>query len=276
MTLDFEDLIVERRDKVARITINRPQRLNALAMPATRQNLIECLSALERDEGIRAIVLTGAGDRAFCTGWDMETIGEMTLAELEVLIRDNVGLFFTIWNQRQPVVVAINGYALGAGATMALVCDLAIAAEHAQLGEPEIRHYALSPFPILPFLTHSKALHAYYYMGDSLDADEMLQLGLVNEVVPQTQLEDRAWMLAERVASAPAYPVQMAKRSLRATYDLMGFSATMRQHALADTMVIGADLPEQQALMDILVKEGMRAFLQARDVPFKDKNVNQD
>ena len=276
MTLDFDDLKVERRDAIARITIDRPQRLNALAMPATRQHLMQSLEALEANQDIRAIVLTGAGDRAFCTGWDMETIGELNLAELELLIRDNLALFFKIWNQRQPVVAAINGYALGAGATMALVCDLAVAAQHAQLGEPEIRHFALSPFPVLPFLTHSKALHEYYYMGDPLGTEDMLRLGLVNYVVPQEQLEERAWALAERLASVPAYPLQMAKRSLRATYDLMGFSSAMRQHALADAMVIGADLPEQRALLDILASEGMRAFLRARDAPFKNTDVKRD
>jgi enoyl-CoA hydratase/carnithine racemase len=151
-----------------------------------------------------------------------------------------------------------------------MICDIAIAAENASIGEPEIRHYALSPLIIMPFLMPSKALHEYYYTGDMLDAENMYRLGLVNRVVPAEELQDTAWKLAERIAKVPPYPQQMTKRSLRATYESMGFNAAMRQHGLADALVIGADLPEQQALFEILANEGMRAFLEARDGPFRE------
>jgi len=193
----------------------------------------------------------------------------LNLAELEAVIRDNLQLFLKLWGLRQPVIAAINGYALGAGAGLALACDLAIAADTARLGEPEIRHYALSPFLILPYLTHSRAVHEYYYMGDMLDAAAMQQLGLVNRVVPSGELEAAAWSMAERLAKVPPFAVQMKKRSLRQAYDLMGLGAAVRQNGLADALVIGANLPEQKALLDLLTREGMRAFLQARDGPFK-------
>jgi enoyl-CoA hydratase/carnithine racemase len=267
---EYQDILYETRGAVARVTINRADRLNALALPATRDELCHVFDHINSDAEIRAVILTGAGERAFSTGWDMESIPTSNLAELETVIRDNLGLFFRIWNLRQPVIAAINGYAVAAGATLAMVCDMAIAAEHAQLGEPEIRHYALSPLLILPFLTHSKALHEYYYTGDMIEAQEMYRLGLVNRVVPPADLEASAWRMAERLAKVPSYPLQMTKRSLRAAYDLMGFSAAVRQHSLADTLVIGANLPEQQALLDLLAADGMRAFLAARDGPFKE------
>ncbi len=267
---DYADLVYEQRGAVARITINRPERQNAMRLPGTRDELLAALDHAERDAEVRVVILTGAGERAFSAGWDMETISGYGLADLEAVVRDNLGLFFKVWNLRQPVIAAINGYAVAAGATLALVCDLALAAEHARLGEPEIRHYALSPFLIMPFLTHGKALHEYYYTGDLIGAGEMHRLGLVNRVVPGGELEASAWAMAERLAKVPPYPLQMTKRSLRLAYDVMGFSAAVRQHSLADALVIGANLPEQKALLDLLAREGLRAFLEARDGPFKD------
>jgi enoyl-CoA hydratase/carnithine racemase len=266
---EADAVLYEGRGPVARLVINRPERLNALALPAGRDALSAALDRAQADSEVRVVILTGAGERAFCTGWDMETIGALDLATLETVIRENLQLFFRVWELRQPVIAAINGYALGAGAGLALACDLAMAAEHARLGEPEIRHYALSPFLVLPFLTHSKAVHEYYYSGDMLSAADLYRLGLVNRVVPGPELEGAAWALAERLARVPPYPLQMKKRSLRQAYELMGLGAAVRHNGLADALVIGANLPEQQALLDVLAREGMRAFLEARDGPFK-------
>ncbi len=266
----YQDITLERRGAVAQLTINRPERLNSLRLPASRDEMLAALDEVDRDEQIRALIITGAGSKAFCSGWDMESIDEFNLAQLEAILRGNLELFFKVWYLRQPVIAAINGYALAAGAALAMACDLAIAADHARLGEPEIRHFALSPLLIMPFLTHSKFLHEYYYIGDMIDAADMLRLGLVNRVVPADQLQTASWKLAERVAKVPAYPLEMTKRSLRAVYDQMGFQTAMRQHGLADALVLGADLPEQRELMEIMVQAGMGAFLEARDGPFRE------
>lgn len=265
----FEDITLEVSGPVAEITIRRPERLNALRMTITDREIIDAFTVLERDDAVRAIVLTGAGEMAFCTGWDLEAIDDTPLDRLEALVRANLELFFKIWNQRQPVIAAINGYAIGTGSGMALASDLAIAAEHARLGEPEIRHGALSPFLMLPFLTHSRAVHEMYYTGDLIGAAELHRLGLVNRVVPAAELMTAARALAERLAKVPPHALQMKKRSLRLAYDIMGVSTVVRQHALADSLVIGAKSPEQKRLLDILAKEGMRAFLESRDGPFR-------
>ena len=153
---------------------------------------------------------------------------------------------------------------------IAMAGDLTIVSETARLAEPEIRHGALSPFLILPFLTHAKAVHEFYYTGDALDAQAMARLGLANAVVSPEELADEAMRAASRLALVPPWGLQMKKRSLRAAYDAMGFSTAIRQHALSDTLVIGGDFPEQRALQEILEKEGMRAFLEARDGPFRE------
>ena len=265
----FQDIAVSQRGAVARLVINRPERLNSLRMTITDREIVEALSALEADNAVRVVILTGMGERAFCTGWDMEAIDDAPLDRLEALVRANLELFFKIWHLRQPVIAAINGYAIGAGSGIALACDLALASDTARLGEPEIRHGALSPFLMLPFLTHGRIAHEMYYTGDLMPAADLLRAGLVNRVVPQAELEAASWAYAERIARVPAFGLQMKKRSLRLAYDIMGASVAVRQHGLADTLVIGANTPEQSRLMDILAKEGMRAFLEARDGPFK-------
>lgn len=268
--MTFTDLKFETRGRVARITIDRPERLNALRMGVSDKALIEAFDHVTRDDAIKIAILTGSGGKAFCTGWDLGAIDDTSLEELESLIRSNLELFFKVWHLPKPVVAAINGYAIGTGSALALACDLALAADHARLGEPEIRHGALSPFLILPFLTHSKAVHEIYYSGDLVAADDLLRLGLVNRVVAADALEEVAWAYAERLANVPEFSLRLTKLSLRATYDIMGLTAAMRQHGLADTIAIGSEFPEQKALLDILVDRGMKAFLEARDGPFKD------
>ena len=238
-------------------------------MTITDRELLEALTRIESDEAIRVVILTGEGERAFSTGWDMSLIEDTSIPALETGIRANTELFFKVWHLRQPVIAAVNGHAVGAGAAIAMAADLTIVSETARLAEPEIRHGALSPFLLMPFLTHAKSATEFYYTGDALDAQAMLRLGLANRVVAPGELQDAARAMAERIALVPPWAVQMKKRSLRAAYDAMGFTTVIRQHGLADTLVIGGDFPEQRELSTILAEKGMRAFLDARDGPFK-------
>jgi enoyl-CoA hydratase/carnithine racemase len=269
--LDLHDIEIAEEGPVGWITINRPHRLNALRMTVTDREIVAALADFARRDDIRAIVLTGAGPRAFCTGWDMEEIGETSLTDLEAMVRRNTELFDAVWRQRQPVIAAVNGHAVATGAALAMACDLVVASETARLAEPEIRHGALSPFLILPFLTHAKPVHEFYFLGDAIDAETMLRLGLANRVVAADGLHAAAQALGERLALVPREALELKKRSLKAAYDFMGLRAATERHALADTILIGADLPWQRALQDTLRNDGMRAFIEARDGPFRSR-----
>ncbi|MDA0339806.1 MAG: enoyl-CoA hydratase/isomerase family protein [Proteobacteria bacterium] len=267
--MDMHDIRVTEDGPVGWVTIQREDRLNALRMTITDREIVAALHSFRERTDIRAIVITGAGERAFCTGWDMEEIGEANLTDLENMIRQNTELFDAVWRQRQPVIAAINGHAVATGAALAMACDLVIASDTARLAEPEIRHGALSPFLILPFLTHARAVHEFYLTGDAIDAAEMLRLGLVNRVVPLPDLLGQAQAMGERLALVPREALELKKRSLKAAYDAMGLRAATERHALADTIMIGADLPWQRALEAKMREGGMRAFIEARDGPFK-------
>ncbi|SEP16778.1 Enoyl-CoA hydratase/carnithine racemase [Salinihabitans flavidus] len=267
--MEMNDIEVSEDGPVGWITIRREDRLNALRMNVTDREIVTALADFSGRTDIRAIVITGSGTRAFCTGWDMEDIEESSLTDLEALIRQNTQLFNAVWRQRQPVIAAVNGHAVATGAALAMSCDLVIASDTARLAEPEIRHGALSPFLILPFLTHARAVHEFYLIGDAIGAAEMSRLGLVNRVVSADDLHIQAQAMAERLALVPREALELKKRSLKAAYDAMGLRAATERHTLADTIMIGADLPWKRALATAMKEGGMRAFLDVRDSPFK-------
>jgi enoyl-CoA hydratase/carnithine racemase len=271
----YDYITVEKEDGVATITLNRPEKHNALSQGLLAE-LRDTLDATESDKTIRVVVLTGAGRRAFSTGFDLNprelaSDEPKDEADWNRLIRLNFDTLMRIWNLRQPVVAAVNGHAVAAGSNLALICDVTIAADNATFGEPEIRHFALSPLILLPyFINNSKAMHYLYYTGDTIGADEALKLGLVSKVVPQDQLQAEAQRIARRIALVPAYPVQLTKRSIKAAYEMMGFKNAMELHRANDALVIDASqLEEKRKLMGTLMEKGFKAFLELRDGPFR-------
>ena len=255
--------------------MNRPEKHNALSQGLLAE-LRDALDGIEVDKDIRVVVITGAGRQAFSTGFDLNprelaTDAPHDEADWNRLIKLNFETFLRIWNLRQPVIAAVNGHAVAAGSNLALVCDITLAAENATFGEPEIRHYALSPLLLLPyFANNSKVMHYLYYSGDTIGAEEALKLGLVSKVVPQDQLLSEAQRIARRIAQVPAYAVQLTKRSIKAAYDMMGFKSTMELHRANDALVIDASqIEEKRQLMKVLMEKGLKAFLEMRDGPFR-------
>jgi enoyl-CoA hydratase len=260
---------VERRGAVARVRLNRPERLNAISVPDMRDALAKALDDVNADRSVHAVIVTGAGERAFSTGWDLSTLGDPAAdydAEtLAAVLDENSAVLMRVWHLRQPVIAAISGYALGAGACLAMLCDLAIAAETAQVGEPEVRHWALPPVLVMPYLAPSKIAHLHAYTGDAIGADDLLRLGLVNAVVPASELEAASWALGERIARVPPESVQSAKRSLKHAYERMGLIDAQTHHRQLDASLLRADIPKKHRLMETLKTQGLSAFLKARD-----------
>ena len=273
--MPYEYIGIEKEDGVAIITLNRPEKHNALSQGLLAE-LRGTLDEIDTDKTIRVVVLTGAGRQAFSTGFDLNP-RELTSdapqdeADWNRLIRLNFETLMRIWNLRQPVVAAVNGHAVAAGSNLALICDVTIAADNATFGEPEIRHFALSPLLLLPyFANNSKAMHYLYYTGDTIGAEEALKLGLVSKVVSQDQLRSEAQRIARRIAQVPAYAVQLTKRSIKSAYEMMGFKNAMELHRANDALVIDASqIEEKKKLMGTLMEKGFKAFLELRDGPFR-------
>jgi enoyl-CoA hydratase/carnithine racemase len=270
--MEFSDITVSHEDRVAVVTINRPDKLNALRQLTFRE-LIAVVADLDRDPDVRVVVLTAAGNRAFSTGIDLDADGlpddseswdDHTAGNAEVIRR--------LWYSSKPLITAVNGFALAAGCNIALIGDLTIAAESASCGEPEIRHGALSPLLLLPWLTNFKTYNELYFTGDRISAARAAELGLVNWVVPDGELLDAAMHRAARIANAPGYALTLAKRAVRLTMDIQGFHAAQSAHRWVDTYLLDSrGVVEKEELMTTLATEGMRAFLAARDTPYGER-----
>lgn len=267
----YETLQAERVGHVGVLTIDRPTRLNSLS-PQAMDELAHALAAVEEDRDVRCLVITGSGDRAFSTGFDLDGLEwPKRTDEVYRIVESNLRTFMRIWDLRVPVIAAVNGYAIAAGANLALICDVTIADAGARFGEPEVRHFALSPMLLLPWFTaNRKMAHYLYYSGDTIDAAEAMGLGLVARVVPRGEVLAEAMRMAERIALVPPFAVESTKESLRRTYEAMGFRTAMQQHRALDTVMLSAaGIPERERFFDLMHDGDMKVFLAERDGPFK-------
>lgn len=267
--MEYDDITVDRQDRIAVVTINRPDKLNALRQQTFRE-LSAAIAGLDSDQDVRVVVLTASGSRSFSTGIDLESDGLPDDSESwDAHTAGNAAVISQLWYMKKPLITAVNGFALAAGCNIALIGDLTFAASSASFGEPEIRHGALSPLLLLPWLTSFKAFNELYLTGDRIDATRAAGLGLVNWVVPDDELMDRTLRQARRIANAPGYALTLAKRAVRLTMDIQGFHAAQTAHRWVDTYLLDSrGVTEKEKLMTTLEKEGMRAFLTARDTPY--------
>jgi enoyl-CoA hydratase/carnithine racemase len=272
----YEDVVIERDGGVGIMMLNRPDKLNALRRQ-TFKEIEQACGEFESDPEVRAVVLTGSGNKAFCTGIDLEADGlPDTSISWDQHTGENATVLQRLWMLSKPLVTAVNGYALAAGCNLALVGDVTVASTSASFGEPEVRHGALSPLLLLPWLVHFKVANEMYLTGDRITAQRAYQVGLVNRVVPGPELREEAVGLAKRIALAPTYAVMLAKSTVRMTLDIQGFRAAQTAHRYVDTYLLASHgVAEKEALMARLEQEGIAAFLEARDGPYREGAIER-
>ncbi len=244
---------VQGRDGVALVTIDRPETRNALSF-ALLAELADVLDALDADEGVRAIVLTGAGDAAFAAGADITELADQTP---EQLAADG---HFKAWDRIAavgvPIIAAVRGYALGGGCELAMACDLIVAGDDARFGQPEIRIGVMPGAGGTQRLTRAigqaRAMELIL-TGRMLPASEALAVGLVTTVVPTAETVGAAMDLAATIAGMPPLAVRAAKAAVRSAAELP-LSEGLRR--------------ERQAFFDLFAtadqREGMAAFMAKR------------
>ncbi len=210
--MDFEHLIVEKEKDVAVVTINRHEARNALGAVTVRE-LGEVFDALAEDTDVRAVVLTGAGGKAFCAGADLEA-GFDTGAQIEDFVRAGQEVFGRIERFPKPVVAAVEGYAFGGGCELMLSCDIVIAAENSAIGMPEINHGLIPGWrgtQVIPRVTGKNIALELMLAGGRIRAPRAAEIGLVNKVVPRGEALAEAMTLAARLAKMPAHSVRLIK-----------------------------------------------------------------
>lgn len=267
----YEFIKLDKSERIATLTLNRPAKMNALSGELLAE-FTQALDDVHNDHDINVLILTGAG-KAFSAGYDISPGQPQADAPATAFWdakHQPARALMKLWHLRQPTIAAVNGHALAAGNVLAMTADIVIASEDAVFGEPEIRFVAHSPAIMLPFMIPLRHLHWLYLTGDTIDARVAEKWNMVNWVVPAADLMADARKAAARIANVPPYAAQMMKRSIKATYEKMGFSEAFEHHLLLRMVeAMQPDVPEKNALDAIRQEQGMRAFLDARDAPFR-------
>lgn len=258
-------LLETRHDGIATLVMNRPDRLNALNNElATALN--EALGRIGGDESVRVVVLTGAG-RAFCAGGDLALIGQGRATgqtqSLEPLLRSGMQAVLKMRVMPQPVIAAVNGAAAGAGMNIALAADIRIATEEATFGQNFARVGLFPDFGgthFLPQLVGPSKAAELFYTGVMIDANTALRLGIVNHVVPATELEGEVRSLTEKIMQGPPVAIRAVKKTL--------FSSEKDKLAAA----LEQEVQEQiRCYLSEDCSEGIRAFFEKRQPRFRGK-----
>jgi len=200
--VDFAHLLIHTADTITTITINRPERANALNWQTVRE-LKQAVEATRKSPTTRVVVITGTGERSFVGGADIHDLSRLDVFQAEQFIRAVHEAFRAIREHPAPVIAAVNGYALGAGLELMMSCDIAIAAAHAQLGMPEVKIGLPSVIEcaLMPHLIGLMRTRELLLTGDNIDAQEAWRIGLVNQVVPLSELPTAVQRMAQRLLS---------------------------------------------------------------------------
>lgn len=261
MSQSYETLLVERRERVALITINRPEKRNALNIQ-TREEGAAALDRLRDDDEVRVVIITGAGDKAFIAGADIaEFAGRTAVTQRDVMLGRS--LFTAIDAFPKPVIAMVNGYCLGGGCELALACDMRIASETASFGQPEIN---LGIIPggggtqrLTRLIGEGKAMELIL-TGDIIDAQTAFTLGLVNLVVPAADLEAKTMEIANRISEKSPIALRMAKEGVK-TAARANLDEGLRREVDLFALCFSSEDKD----------EGVRAFLEKRKPQFKGK-----
>lgn len=260
--MPYINLLCEIKEGIATVTVNRPKALNALNAETVAE-LDDVFTDLRDDANARAVILIGAGDRAFVSGADIKELSALTTVEAKEYINRGQAVLEKIENLGKPTLAAINGYALGGGLELAMACTLRVASEKARLGQPEVMLGIIPGYggtQRLPRLVGRAKAMEMILTGDMIDAAEALQLGLVNKVVPPEELIPEAEKLLKTILSRGPLAVAYALEAINKGLDMPLAEAIAFEGNLISVLFSSADRTE-----------GCRAFLEKRNPEFKGK-----
>lgn len=256
-------VLSERRGAVALLTLNRPDKLNAINVPVI-EALDAALDAAEVDDAVRAIVVAGAG-RAFSAGFDLDMgVGENTPdpADVRRALENDFRIIMRFWDCPKPTLAAVHGYCLGSAMELALACDLTVAAEDCRFGEPEVKFGSGIVALLLPWLAGPKAAKYLLLTGeDRASAAEMRAMGLVNRVVPAASLLDEAIALAARIAANDAQAVRLTKQAINRSLDIGGMRQALLAALETDVVIETNETAESREFNAILKRDGAKVAI---------------
>ena len=256
-------VLSERRGAVALLTLNRPDKLNAINVPVI-EALDAALDAAEADDAVRAIVVAGAG-RAFSAGFDLDLglgEGKPDPADVRRALENDFRIILRFWDSPKPTIAAVHGYCLGSSLELAVACDLTIAADDCRFGEPEVKFGSGIVALLLPWLAGPKAAKYLLLTGeDRATAAEMLAMGLVNRVVPAASLLDEALALAGRIAANDTQAVRLTKKAINRSLDIGGMRQALLAALETDIVIESNETAESREFNEILKRDGAKAAI---------------
>lgn len=261
--MKYKEILLDKEDGVAIVTLNRPEKLNALS-PGMRAGIPQAIADIAADDDIKVLIITGAG-RAFCSGADVGGLAAGTVAPRWIELGHAEGTGFhlgpLIWGLEKPTIAAINGVTVGAGFGIVMNCDIRIASDQARLAPGYVRmglamEWGMSY--ILPRVVGSSRTMEILLTGDFINATEAEQLGLVSKVVPAEELMDTAMKLATKLAAGPTFALRQIKHAVQRSLD-SDYKSQIEYEAYVQSMCLQTEDH----------KEATRAFLEKRDPEFR-------
>jgi len=260
--MTFENLLLEKKNAIAYVTVNRPKVLNALDM-ATMEDLRAAFTDIKNDKAIRAVIMTGSGEKAFIAGADIGELAKNDAVTAKEYTHRGQSVLDLIENLGKPVIACINGFALGGGCEIALACTMRLASENAKLGQPEVKLGIIPGYggtQRLPRLVGKGVAMQLVLSGEIISAQEALRIGLVNEVVAAAELIPRAEAIAQKIIANAPLAVQYAMEAVN-----HGMDMTLAEGLYLEATLFGLICATEDK------QEGTTAFLEKRPAQFKGK-----
>jgi cyclohexa-1,5-dienecarbonyl-CoA hydratase len=259
--MNYENIILKTENNVSRITIDRPP-LNILDVKTMSEVILSLkeIQGIQKERAIKAVVFTGAGDKSFSAGVEVR---EHLPEHAKEMIRVFHGIFREMIKLEQPTIAVVNGHCLGGGAELALFCDMVIASERSQFGQPDITlgNYAPLALAAYPFFIWRKKVYEFLFIGESITAKEAERIGLVNIVVPEDKLKEAEDSLIKKLTKLSSVAIRASKKAMAATFN--------EQFEKALDVVETIYLNELATSEDGL--EGLVAFLEKRSPVWRER-----
>lgn len=270
MTTSYETITLKKEGPVAVLTLNRPERLNAINQRMLSEIQLAC-DAVEADAAARALVLTSAG-KAFSSGFDLQDQAASTPqghGEWRPVLRKDFEGVIRFWRLSKPTISAVRGAALAGGCEMALACDITVAGESAIFGEPEVKFGAGIVVMLLPWLTGPKQAKEIAMLGlDNIPARQALSLGLINRVVADEAVDDTAMQIARRIAVVDPMVIRRTKQQINDSLSIKGLDQALEHSLAIDLELEGEGSQDKRDFLAELRANGLRGALAWRDRRF--------
>jgi enoyl-CoA hydratase len=268
--MDFETIMIDQQDAVWLLTLNRPNRLNAMNQKMLSEFQTAC-EVIEADPSCRVVVVTGAG-KAFTPGFDLQDQAANTPHGTQAwrpVLQQDFDSVIRFWNLTKPTIAAVKGPALAGGCELAMACDITIAGTSATFGEPEVKFGAGIVVMLLPWIVGPKKAKEIAFLGkDQLSAQEACDIGMVNEVVPDDKVLSTALEMARAIAVVDPMVIRRTKQQINETMEIAGMGRALERSLEIDLELEGEGSVDKKAFLRELREGGLRGALAWRDRRF--------